>query len=61
MRITVTNARALAAGLTHAAANAQQAGSPDFDLLEALAGVDDDARDQLAAAIAQADGASAGP
>jgi hypothetical protein len=56
MRITVANALSLAASLTHAAANAQQSGATDFDLLDALAALDDDARAQLAAAIAQADG-----
>lgn len=54
MRITVENARALAASLTSAAATAQTAGATDFDLQDALADVDDDARAQLAAAIAQA-------
>jgi hypothetical protein len=56
MRITVANARALAAGLANAAADAQAAGELDFDLLNALGAVDDEARAQLSTAIAQADG-----
>lgn len=55
MRITVENARALSKALTDAAASAQAAGKPDFDLLDTLGAVDDDARMQLAAAIAAAD------
>jgi hypothetical protein len=55
MRITIANARALAASLTSAAATAQAAGATDFDWLDAIAAVDDDARAQLMAAIAQAD------
>ena len=58
MRITVENARALAASLTSAAATAQSAGATDFELLDALGSVDDDARAQLEAAITQADAAS---
>lgn len=59
MRITVTSARAFAQSLTHAAANAQQIGATDFDLLDALASMDDAARDELAAAIAQVNGTPA--
>lgn len=55
MRITVANARALAASLTNAAAHAQAASQPDFDLLDALGAMDDAARAQLAAAIANAE------
>jgi hypothetical protein len=56
MRITVKNARALAASLSREAARAQAAGQTDFDLLDTLGALDDAARDQLTAAIAQADG-----
>jgi hypothetical protein len=56
MRITIANARALAASLTSAANAAESVGATDFDLLDTLAAVDDDARAQLAAAIAQANG-----
>lgn len=55
MRITVENARALAASLTGAAANAQERGQKDFDLLDTLGAIDDAAREQLTAAIAQAE------
>lgn len=54
MKITVVNARAFAASLTSAAASAQAAGATEFDLLDALEAVDDDARAQLAAAITAA-------
>jgi hypothetical protein len=53
MRITVVNALALAASLTSAANSAKSAGATDFDLLDALASIDDDARADLAAAISK--------
>lgn len=52
MRISVTDARALAAALTSAADAAAQAGQTDFNLLDTLETVDDSVRAQLAAAIA---------
>lgn len=55
MKISVRAAQTLAAELSHAAANAQQSGSPDVELTGALSALDDDARNQLAAAIAQAE------
>jgi hypothetical protein len=54
MRVTLSNARAMADALTRAAASAQEAGAMDFDVLDALSLVDDDARAQLTAAIAEA-------
>lgn len=60
MRITVVNARALAASLISAAATAQAASQTDFDILDTLAAVDDAARAQLVAAIAAADNQSDG-
>jgi hypothetical protein len=56
MRISTVNARALGSSLIHAAAAAEATGQTDFDLLDVLASVDDEARAQLAAAIAQAGG-----
>jgi hypothetical protein len=55
MRIAVETAKDLAAALMAAANAAETAGLPDFDLVEALQGEDDQARDALAAAIASAE------
>jgi hypothetical protein len=60
MRITVENARVLASSLVHCATVAENARQPDFDLLDSLAALDDQARDALAAAIAQAGSQASG-
>jgi hypothetical protein len=51
MRITVADARTLAAALTAGADEAEQAGQSDFEAINALQALDDQARAQLQAAI----------
>ena len=56
MKIAVTDAREIAQALTSAADAAEAAGQQEFDLLDTLQGVDNAARDVLAAAIAAKEG-----
>lgn len=51
MRITVANARALAASLVSGADAAEKSGSADFELISSLQALDDEARADLQAAI----------
>lgn len=55
MRMTVSSAKAFAAALGAAATKAEAAKQTDFDLLDTLAAVDDEARAGLVAAIAAAE------
>ncbi len=51
MRMTVLDARMFAESLIDAAARAEAAGQPDFDLTNALQAMDDKARAELHSAI----------
>lgn len=58
MRMNVLDAENFAAALQASAQAAKVAGQSDFDLLDALNVVDDQARQQLAQAIAEAHSAA---
>jgi len=51
MRLTTQQARDMANALTAAADAAEKAGDTDFDLVNVLSTLDDEARDALQAAI----------